>query len=88
MENDTRENFHFEGKYFETEDEFRNYASKWGAMELNQETVERKIEMLKKTILLHIFMCNRKITNSQFDKIITDTLFFVLRKINETCSQE
>lgn len=79
-----KNNFYFQGKFFEDEEAFWQYVQKWGGMPLDQETADRLLNQLKKDILLNIFMFEREYTNNEFQKLLgkvfEDTLFEMGRK--------
>lgn len=75
MSEEKQKNFYFEGKYFETEEEFFAYAKKWSQSHTDKDTFLRKWKSLGDQIWLNIELREIKFTNEKLNEII-DEIFF------------
>lgn len=73
--------FYFQGKYFDNQNEFWKYVREWNEMQTNQETIDRLMNKLKKDIQLNIGFYDIKITNSQLNVIIEHGFVMMMKKI-------
>ena len=65
-----KENFYFQGKYFETSNELFEYANDWQNKTLNQATAERFFKRFSQDCIMNIFFVGIELTNIEFSEII------------------
>lgn len=84
---DDKENFHFQGKWFETFDEMIEYSNEWGNYRLDMFTATDLFSKMMKSLLLNVFLTSKPFTNKQFNNYL-DKLFenaiFELHQFNES----
>lgn len=62
--------FYFSGKTFNDQEEFFKWVEEWGLKELDQESAERQLDVLKKDIIMNIFLRGKKFTNNEFRQYV------------------
>lgn len=89
MESKTKDQFYFQGKRFDSYEEFIDYASKWSDLPLDEESANRTLESAKKIIIANINLYEIKLTNGEFAMLFDNAVMAVLQKIvNETHERE
>ena len=73
--------FYFQGKMFDSYEEFMEFAKVWPNMELTQEAAERILDGLKKDIIFNIFLMGRVLTNDEFTKVVEHGFYEMVKKI-------
>lgn len=89
MESKTKDQFYFQGKWLDSYEEFIDYASKWSNLPLDEESANRTLESIKKTIIFNVRIYDIKLTNGEFALLFDNAVMKVLQKIvNETYERE
>lgn len=77
----TKDQFYFQGKYFDNEAEFLKYAHDWLKFPLDQKTADRQINTLKKEIIMNIFLNGIKFNNEEFQQYINKIFEFAVNQL-------
>lgn len=78
MTDEQKDQFYFQGKYFDNEKEFFEYARAWLEFPLDQQTAERELDTLKKEIVMNIFLRGVKLNNGQFRELLNKIFEFTI----------
>jgi hypothetical protein len=81
MEN-KKDQFYFEGKYFDNEEEFWKWTKEWQFLPLDQETADRQINTLKKDIIMNIFLRGVEMSNVEFRTFLNRVFEFAMKDLN------
>jgi len=65
-----KNNFYFQGKMFEKEEDFWKWVKEWKNLPLDEETAERILSILNKEIIANMFLLGIKFTNSEFNSFV------------------
>lgn len=76
-----KDQFYFEGRFFDNEQEFWNYTKKWGILSLDQETADRHLNIIKKDIIMNIFLRGIEFTNQEFVSYINKIFEFSINNL-------
>ena len=78
-----KQNFYFQGKYFETSEEMFEYANKWSDFPLDEEMAEKILNGLTKDIVMNVFLHGQPFSNDEFIKYVQRIFEFSMRTLNE-----
>jgi hypothetical protein len=78
---DKRNQFYFEGKYFDTFEEMIKHCVNWADLELDIKTAETHLNHLQREIVLNIFMRGIKFKNAQFKQYLQEIFEFAIEKM-------
>lgn len=76
--------FYFEGKYFDKEDDFWAYTKEWQTFPLDQETAERKLNTLKKEIFMNMLSRGLQFNNIEFNAYVNKIFEFAMNELMES----
>ena len=77
------DHFFYEGKFFETEDEFWAYVKEFSLRQTRVEDFNDLFDLLKRDVWMNLSMRKSQITNSDLRDILEQTLCLILEKIWE-----
>lgn len=75
--------FYFQGKWFDSSDEMFKYVNEWQKFSTDQETAERILDSLKKDIILNVFLRGKAFTNAEFSEFVEMIFQYTMRSLNE-----
>ncbi len=73
--------FYFQGRMFDSYEQFMEFAKVWPSLELTQEAAERILDFQKKDIIMNIFLMGRVLTNDEFTKVVEHGFYEMVKKI-------
>ena len=73
-----KDQFYYQGKYFEKQEDFWAYVKEWQTLALDQETAERLTETFKRDIVMNTLLTTETITNIEFSNLLGDTFTFFI----------
>lgn len=80
---ESKKNFYFQGKWFETDDEMFSYIQEWKKMSLDEETAERTLQRLKNDIWMNIFLRGNQYTNEEFSLYVEKIFNFAIQEMQK-----
>lgn len=82
MDNEKNQ-FYFEGKTFVKKEEFWNYVKEWGNLPLDETTASNQLDILKKEVMMNIFLRGIKFKNWEFRKFLGEMLMVFVKVMDE-----
>ncbi len=79
---ENKDQFYFQGKYFDNQEDFWKYVNEWGLLALNQETAERQMDTLKKEIIMNIFLRGIELKNIDFRNYVNKIFEFAMIQLD------
>jgi hypothetical protein len=79
----SKDQFYFQGKYFDTSEEMFEYAHKWKDLPLEEETAKKIMDTLKKDIVMNIFLRGLEFTNGEFCQYVENVFFAAIKALDE-----
>lgn len=76
-----KDQFYFQGKYFDNSEDMFEYAKEWLKISLDQETAERQLNSLKKDIIMNIFLRGIEFNNREFNAYIERIFQFSMKEL-------
>jgi len=76
--------FCFQGKYFDTFEEFSEYAKTWYAMPITEESIHSILENMKKEIMLNVRLTNKQFTNLEFSQMVDVAFNCIVTEMHNT----
>ena len=84
-----KDQFYFQGKYFDNENEFWAYVKEWPNLNLDPVTMYRLFDTFKEDCVINFFLMSEKsIKNGEMNKILEETFMFFMKKINKENEHE
>lgn len=80
--NKKKDQFYFQGKYFDNEEDFWLWTKEWSFLTLDQETAERQLNMLKKDIIMNIGLRGKKFKNDEFREYVEKIFQFSMNELS------
>jgi hypothetical protein len=83
----SKNQFYFQGKYFDTPEEMFDYSHKWNDLPLEQESAERMLAQVNREIVMNTFLLECVFTNGEFREFTNNLFDFAIKQIMEkrTC---
>lgn len=78
---DKKDQFYFEGKYLDNEDDFWKWVYNWANLPLDQETAERLFDTHKKEVIMNIFLRDVKFSNFEFRQYLNNIFAFSMNEL-------
>ncbi len=78
----SKDQFFFQGKYFDNEEDFWKYVLHWETLQLDAETLEILLHKFKIEIEMNIFSLNRKVTNRNMNDLLNESLLMIITEID------
>ncbi|HEX8017748.1 MAG TPA: hypothetical protein VF465_21150 [Flavobacterium sp.] len=75
---ESKGDFYFRGKFFNTEEELFEYINQWRDMPLDQESCESMLRTLIKDLKMNALLKGVEFTNEEFYKYIDDVYTFAM----------
>lgn len=75
--------FYFQGKFFDNDKEMFEYAAKWPNQKLDKETAERLLSTFCKDCVMNIFLLGREMTNGDMKELLDDAFYCFIHKIEK-----
>lgn len=73
--------FYFQGKSFDNEEDFWAWTKEWKTLPLDQETADRQLNMLKKDIIMNVFLRGIEFNNDEFSSYLEKIFEFSINKL-------
>ena len=74
-------NFYYQGKFFETEQEFWAYVNEFTYLQTTEEDFNSLFDMLKKDIWMNLCIRKTQMTNSELRNVLGKTFLCFLEEI-------
>ena len=82
MNESNKDQYYFQGKYFDDSDQMFEYAKNWQNQNLDQETAERQLKALSKDIIMNVFLRGIKFKNNEFNAYLERIFQFAMNELN------
>jgi ADP-glucose pyrophosphorylase len=75
-----KDQFYFQGKYFDNSEDMFAYSTEWLKLSLDEETADRQMNILNKYIIMNIFLRGIKFNNHEFNEYLDRIFEFAINE--------
>ncbi len=76
-----KDQFYFQGTYFDTSEQMFKYIESWRKFPLDQETADDILKHLKNDISMIVFLNGHKFTNEEFSFFVIEIFEFSMKRL-------